>query len=214
MTADPFFFPYTRSFYLQHAEPAHEKAYRSMAKAIVNVFHPRSVIDVGCGLGNLLSELVMASGGSTKLLYRGIEAPQSKTTILDASPAIMPGAYLWMDLRHLTHLSPEWGKANGQRYDLCISVEVAEHLPLTSAVGYVRFLCSLSDVVFFSGAQPGQGGTGHINEQPSLYWERLFEANGFEYDPFLTDATVSQYRGDLGPVYWYGNAMVFRRKGL
>jgi hypothetical protein len=36
-----------------------------------------------------------------------------------------------------------------------------------------------SDTILFSAAIPGQGGTGHINEQWPPYWIRLFEKNGF-----------------------------------
>jgi hypothetical protein len=40
-------------------------------------------------------------------------------------------------------------------------------------------LCTLGDVVLFSAAIPGQGGTQHWNEQYPAYWAKLFELNGF-----------------------------------
>ena len=33
--------------------------------------------------------------------------------------------------------------------------------------------------VIFSAAIPGQGGTGHLNEQFPAYWSKLFNENGF-----------------------------------
>jgi hypothetical protein len=50
----------------------------------------------------------------------------------------------------------------------------------------VVFLSNLAPVVVFSAAQPGQGGLGHVNEQPTDYWIDLFEKEGQIYRPDLT----------------------------
>lgn len=65
------------------------------------------------------------------------------------------------------------------RWDLVVSLEVAEHLRQRRAVSFVRELCERADMVLFSAARPGQGGTGHVNEQPIGYWAELFEDQGF-----------------------------------
>ena len=67
----------------------------------------------------------------------------------------------------------------GRRFDLALSLEVAEHLPPASAERFVRFLASLAPVVVFSAAVPFQVGTHHVNEQYPAYWARRFEACGF-----------------------------------
>jgi hypothetical protein len=69
-------------------------------------------------------------------------------------------------------------KARG-RYDLAVCLEVAEHLPESSAADLVRALTAFAPVVLFSAAVPGQGGVGHINEQWPAYWKGLFEQHGF-----------------------------------
>lgn len=61
-----------------------------------------------------------------------------------------------------------------RRFDIIQSLEVAEHLPETAAVGFVKSLTKHSDVVLFSAAAPGQGGAHHVNEQPYSYWRDLF----------------------------------------
>lgn len=200
---DTFFKPYDADFYRQHQSRTHHTAYRAMARSLAANLRFKSVVDVGCGLGNLLSELVWAKGG---IVYLGIEAPQVRGEILKAGPAIDPRQYLWKDLRSVSEFRlPSF-------YDLCISVEVAEHLPSESAPGYVRFLTSLSDTVFFSGAKPGQGGTAHINEQPGPYWDRMFQANDFKLDPWTTEQVVTGYEKELGVLSYYANALVYRRK--
>ena len=53
-----------------------------------------------------------------------------------------------------------------RRFDLAMSMEVAEHLVPESSANFVRSLTRLSDIVLFSAAVPGQGGTNHINFHP------------------------------------------------
>jgi len=67
----------------------------------------------------------------------------------------------------------------GKRFDLAISLEVAEHLPSGCADQFVENLVSLSNFVLFSAAPPLQGGTNHINEQPIEYWVEKFEQRGY-----------------------------------
>ena len=57
----------------------------------------------------------------------------------------------------------------GRQFDLVQSLEVAEHLPKTSAERFVQTLVTHGTRVLFSAAIPGQGGENHINEQPLEY---------------------------------------------
>jgi hypothetical protein len=81
-------------------------------------------------------------------------------------------------------------------------MEVAEHLPARTADRYVRLLTSLSSVIVFSAAPPGQGGrtgTDHINEQPPLYWITKFDRCGFWHDEALS-RTWSKHWSAAGDV--------------
>lgn len=64
-------------------------------------------------------------------------------------------------------------------FDVAVCLEVAEHLPQRRAEGFVAELCTLAPIVVFSAAVPGQGGTGHVNEQWPWYWADHFAANGY-----------------------------------
>jgi len=64
-------------------------------------------------------------------------------------------------------------------FDLAISLEVAEHLPASSADGFVQSLVSLSPVILFSAAVPAQTGTNHINEQWQTWWIERFRKFSF-----------------------------------
>ena len=65
------------------------------------------------------------------------------------------------------------------KYDLAMSLEVAEHLPPDRSESFIAELTALAPVVLFSAAIPQQGGTDHINERWQSYWAGLFEKQGF-----------------------------------
>jgi hypothetical protein len=82
----------------------------------------------------------------------------------------------------------------GRGFDLAYCFEVAEHLPAPLGDRLVRFLADLAPLVVFTAAQPGQGGTGHINEQPPAYWIERFEAAGLRYEDGLTQELRAAFR--------------------
>lgn len=66
-----------------------------------------------------------------------------------------------------------------ERYGLAVCLEVAEHLTPGRADSFITDLCALAPYVLFSAAIPGQGGTGHLNEQWPQYWTDRFDSNGY-----------------------------------
>ena len=86
-----------------------------------------------------------------------------------------------------------------RQFGLAICVEVAEHVPPERAPGLVADLTVLAPVVLFSAAVPGQGGTGHLNEQWSEYWVALFEAEGWA----CRDAIRPWVRANPDVAWWY-----------
>ena len=97
----------------------------------------------------------------------------------------------------------------GRRFDLAISLEVAEHLPAASADTFVASLAGLSDFVLFSAAVPGQGGRHHVNEQWQEYWGERFARLGFAALDLVRRAIWS----DRAIPYWYKqNTLLFVRR--
>jgi SAM-dependent methyltransferase len=160
---------------------------RRVVPELVRWFEPESVVDVGCGEGAWLAEFVTAGCRCV-----GIDGPQ-----VDPARLLVPcDAFLVRDLERPLSLA-------GERFDLAVSLEVAEHLSPARADGFVEDLTRLSDRVLFSAAVPGQGGYGHVNEQPHDYWIRRFEERGYAVTTvlqrrFADDETVaSWYRDNL-----------------
>ncbi len=68
------------------------------------------------------------------------------------------------------------------RFDAVFTIEVGEHIPESLTGVFVDYIISRSDLVIFSAAFPGQGGQGHINEQPKEYWAEQFSKRGYVYE--------------------------------
>lgn len=129
----------------------------------------RSAADFGCGVGTWLSVLKEKC-----IEVHGFDGSWVPRKYLQIPEACFTSIDLNKDL--INQNSELWELP---RYDLTIALEVAEHLPINSADTFIRFLTSHSNLVLFSAAIPGQGGTGHINEQYPSYWCSLFEKYGF-----------------------------------
>jgi SAM-dependent methyltransferase len=148
---------------------------------------PESVVDVGCGAGAWLA--AFRAAGVQRIL--GIDGDYVDRQSL----RIPTEAFRAADLSHELNVN--------QSFDLCVSLEVAEHLPASVAAGFVRSLVQLAPVIMFSAAVPEQTGTGHINEQWPEYWMALFAGHGYQViDPFR-GALWRDYR----VAWWYRQNM-------
>ncbi|MGA0104366.1 MAG: hypothetical protein ACO3LH_11725, partial [Steroidobacteraceae bacterium] len=65
--------------------------------------------------------------------------------------------------------------------------------------------------LIWSAAQPGQGGTGHINCQPKDYWAERLSACGLQRDE-ETEQHLKDYAASGYHMGWFvNNVMVFRQ---
>ncbi|MEM7752027.1 MAG: glycosyltransferase family 2 protein [Pseudomonadota bacterium] len=159
-----------KKMHAAHVAELDERTYanRRLAHEIAQHVAPKTAVDVGCGIGILMSELQKTSVEMT-----GVEG----LWLEDDAVVCTPDVYVKADL--------EQPLALGRHFDLCVSIEVAEHLEKDRAAGFVADLCALSDAVVFSAAIPGQGGRGHKNEQWQSYWAAFFAEQGYAaYDVF------------------------------
>ena len=144
--------------------PGASTSARAILPMLFDRFSPTSVVDVGCGTGAWLS--VAQELGVVDLL--GIDGPWV------AAESVMIGSEHFLEC-DLGNVDPSIDR----RFEMCLSTEVAEHLPPQRSAGFVDLLCRLSDVVVFSAAIPRQGGMGHVNERWQSFWVGQFERNGF-----------------------------------
>lgn len=153
------------------------------------------VLDVGCGHGAFLS--VWKELGAHTLA--GIEGPwiSRENLCVPATTVSIQDLEQTLDIDGV--------------FDLVMCLEVAEHLAPERAHSLVRELTDRAPVVLFSAAIPGQGGTGHINEQWPEYWIRLFKAHGYE----VVDAIRPHIWNSPDVCWWHAqNVFLFVRWNL
>lgn len=163
---------------------------------LLEYIEPKSVIDIGCGLGQWLQ--VFKNHGIAKIVgVDGSHVPKDLRKIDN---------FIEFDLRHFNKLRKILFPENAiekEKFDLCINLEVAEHLPENIAQDFITFLTDLSNYILFSAAIPYQTGENHINEQPHKYWVELFKQKGYVcYDLFRR-----KFWNDDSVNWWYRQNM-------
>ena len=153
--------------------------------AIVETILPslNTVLDVGCGQGTWLS--VALEKGSQRVV--GIDGEW-------VDPQVMQ---IPRDSLTVCDLSKPFTVE--EKFDLAMSLEVAEHLPAESAAGFVSSLTKASDFVLFSAAIPFQVGTHHVNCRWPEYWAGLFR----EHDYLAVDEVRPRVWNDVRCKWWY-----------
>lgn len=181
---------YPADFYARRREHTSVAARRILDALTADVAIDR-VADIGCGTGTFLAA-ALDRGASFAF---GVEGAWVDRSMLDDQRIVFENQDLGRSL-------------SGPTVDLCLCLEVAEHLPPERAAGLVGEIAALAPAVLFGAAIPGQGGVGHLNEQWQSYWAELFESQGYAaYDvirpAIWTDETV--------PAWYRQNTILYLR---
>lgn len=182
---------YTDAFYERQMRESEDSA-RIVLPILAEFVRPTSAIDVGCGVGGWLRVL------------QDLGTPH----IVGTDGDYLPRHRLRIKVEEFQPADLTRPLVPASRYDLAISLEVAEHLPPDRAAGFISDLTRLSDVVLFSAALPFQGGTNHLNENWLEYWAILFRREGFA----AYDLLRPRLWNDASVCWWYRqNLMLFAR---
>lgn len=167
---------------------------------------PAGVLDVGAGEGHWLDAAHARWPGSSMLGLDLIERTDTFPMVthwdadgdvelpLHAGPGSPPDP-------------PE--KTTHRRWPLVLCLEMAEHVSPASGDRLVAELCRVGAAVLWSAAIPGQGGDGHVNEQPPAYWNERFNRHGW----FLVDPFRFQLWGDERIECWYRQNLLLAMPG-
>lgn len=182
----------------KHNEKEHNvNAAAEIVPYLIELFQPKSILDVGCGIGTWLHQF--KKEGIKNIL--GVDIPFVDKNLL--LKYLNETEFKAVDLSRPFSL--------GAKFDLVISLEVAEHLPESSALEFVHSLTRHSDVIIFSAAIPYQEGQNHLNEQWPEYWQTIFNKFGYVAYDFIRDAFWDNEKVDI----WYRqNIMLYAKPGL
>jgi SAM-dependent methyltransferase len=154
---------YSADFYRLQKNASFVSAQR-IVPVINKILSLTSVIDLGCGVGTFLK--VFLDNGIKRIV--GVDGPW-----VDKSQLYIPeSSFIEHDFKIPFNMD--------SRFDLAMSLEVAEHLDKEAERNLIGSLVRLSRHVLFSAAVPCQGGANHINEQWQSYWVKCFSS--FDFD--------------------------------
>lgn len=153
---------YGKQFYIEQREGSLSSA-REILPLVLELINPKSVIDIGCGIGTWLS--VCKEYGIKEI--KGVDGPWVNKNML----MIPEDTFIRADFTKPFEF--------GRVYDLAISTEVAEHIPQKYESVFFDSLTRMAPVILFSADIPHGGGHGHVNEQWQDYWRKLFDDRGY-----------------------------------
>lgn len=155
---------YNRRFFRRRIRRYHDDQI-VIAKCFYEILGPKSVLDVGCGIGSYLcgfKEVGCEVTGLDRYMNEAIGC---------ADPSIREHLHK-QDCGELFNL--------GRKFDLVICIEVAEHIaPEKSEILIENIATHAKSKILFSAAVPNQRGTGHINCREQEFWVNLFNRHGF-----------------------------------
>jgi hypothetical protein len=143
---------------------ATRKSANKIVDFVLGLYEPRSVVDVGASGGLFIKEFL--DRGIEDVM--GIDGPW----IPDELVCIPKNKFVRRDFNSPLGLD--------RKFDMAICLEVLEHLNKDPAISILNEIAGISDVILFSAAIPGQGGTHHVNEQWPSFWAEKLEMLGFK----------------------------------
>lgn len=136
----------------------------------MELFHPASVLDLGCGTGKALAYFYA----------KGLDAMGVEGSKLAISKSEHPQLIKHFNLTKELNLN--------RKFELIWSFEFVEHIHPRYINNLLQTFSHHSDHIVLSAALPGQGGEGHFNENTCEYWIAQFQKYNYRYDPVKTNA--------------------------
>lgn len=166
---------------------AHLRFFAGIAERLIADVAPKSVLDAGCATGMLVEAL----------RERGVEA----TGIDLSSFAIERVHESVRDYCHHGSIADELPA----RYDLIVSIEVLEHMPVRAAEAAIANFCRHADDVLFSSSPLDYKEPTHVNVHPPEYWAAEFARHGFyrdvDFDASYITPWAARFRRGTGPLH-------------
>ena len=169
------------------------KTAKQVAAIINSFFDYNTIFDIGCGMGLYINEF-------RKIGKMVLGCDYSDSAIKMASKDFL---VFKADVTKPILVN--------QIFDLVMCFEVAEHIHTRYSSQLVSNCTAFGNTVIFTAAPVGQGGVGHINEQPYEFWIDLFEKHNFRYNRPLSEAVRKILHEEYVVDWLANNFMCFER---
>lgn len=195
---------YNSEFFRKHLK--YRPIYDFIGDLIMGHFHLESAIDFGCGCGFLIERIFRH--GASKIL--GIEGSSEACEIWKSE--IIEPVRDRLIIADITKPVDTDGT-----YDMAVCMEVAEHIhDEFQDVLVTKIASSANKWVWWTAAQPGQKGDGHINCRPLSYWENAFAKKtdfhaNWEKTYIIKQSMLQHHAICLGYPWFRDNLIIFER---
>ena len=187
---------YDAAFYAGQKDHSLRSARIVLAKLRPVLGDVKSALDIGCGAGGWL---------------KAFGEVYDCADVCGADHPGVPASEMFIPKENFSGLDLSGPMDLGRKFDVVMTLEVAEHIDPANADTFVDNLTRHGDRVLFSAATPRQGGTGHVNEQWPAYWAEKFAERGF----LLYDIIRPLIWDEDNVACWYKqNLMFYARDGL
>jgi len=183
---------YSTQFHKDIENDECQQAVRLSEYIAENIFCSR-FLDFGCSTGLYLNEI--------KKVLPSIESMGFEFS----KDAISAG--LCSDIIHFDLTHPLLLEKKPKTLGLCL--EVLEHIEDVNWKKVLENITNLCDIVIFSAALPGQGGTGHINCRDKIDWIRRFHSLGWIVDHDATMHLLEFIKSGSHQGWFYTNVVIF-----
>lgn len=164
---------------------------QNFADRIVQDFHPKTFLDVGCAMGFLVAAL----------RDRGVQAygiDVSEYAVSQVREDVRPYCRAQSALEELPADFPK-------RFDVVSCIEMIEHLEEPDGMALIEKLCGYSDCILFSSTPDEEDEPTHLNVQQPEYWVKHFAPYHFlhklDYDPgYISPQALCFYQAGQKPL--------------
>jgi hypothetical protein len=182
---------YSRDFHTSIENDEYPQAVR-LAEYISQYLHPSKFIDFGCSTGLYLREI---KNKIPTILSIGYEFSEPAVSHALCSDVIQFDLTNKLDIEKVPNT-------------LGLCLEVLEHIADEHWHPVLENLTQNCDMILFSAAVPGQGGTGHINCRHKIDWIRRFHSLGWVIDLDRTKHMLEHMKNGYHMGWFAWNAMI------
>jgi SAM-dependent methyltransferase len=158
-----------------------------VAERIVTDVAPHRVLDAGCAMGFLVETL----------RDRGVDAWG-----IDISPFAIEQVY--DPIKPYCRVGSVTDELGGP-WDLIVSIEVAEHMPIRDAEAAIANMCAQTGDILFSSSPIDHREPTHVNVHQPEYWAEQFAHHGFyrdvDYDATYLVPWAARFRKRSEPIH-------------
>ncbi len=166
---------------------AHLRFFAGIAERLIADIAPGTVLDAGCATGMLVEAL----------RQRGVAATGIDLSSF-AIERVHESVRAWC---HHGSIADEFPA----RYDLIVSIEVLEHMPVRAAEAAIANFCRHTDDVLFSSSPLDYKEPTHVNVHPPEYWAAEFARHGFfrdvDFDASYITPWAARFRRGTEPLH-------------